>query len=331
LREKKRAEKAERRKKDNEKKKARLAEEAEKRSDKKKVEDAALNKRKAEARKVRDKEEKEAEKCPAIFDVKGAVVKFGKNTVGKGKCRHRKLSKLTRKERREQQLKKMDYTDKLGSSGSGGEKKGSVKDRHKLRLAKRRCMDEFREKNMAVFDHYGRVLKYGQEPLETKCSATKNGNPKCKVTEWERRKYRTSEEEKRQKMIQLDRQTDMDQSYGSQTKSAKRKKRAEKEGRKRCGVYKEWSDNHKKDGDSKKTTFFTWLEANWEDFQKLRKMHTQRGRGTVPNKRKVKRAYRHIALSVHPDKLPKQCQDKDTTDMMRDILTEADRLQNGML
>lgn len=110
LREKKRAEKAERRKKDNEKKKARLAEEAEKRSDKKKVEDAALNKRKAEARKVRDKEEKEAEKCPAIFDVKGAVVKFGKNTVGKGKCRHRKLSKLTRKERREQQLKKMDYT-----------------------------------------------------------------------------------------------------------------------------------------------------------------------------------------------------------------------------
>ena len=60
-----------------------------------------------------------------------------------------------------------------------------------------------REKNMAVFDHYGRVLKYGQEPKEAKCTTTKNGNPKCKVTEHERRKYRTADEEKRQKMIQL--------------------------------------------------------------------------------------------------------------------------------
>ena len=137
LREKKAKEKAERRKRDNEKKQARLKEEAEKRAAKQKIEDADLAKRKAQAKKKRDKEEAEAAKCPVVFDAKGKVVKFGKNTVGKGKCRHRSADKLTRKERREQQLKKMEYTDKLGSDTSSNEK-GAVKNRHKMRMAKRR-------------------------------------------------------------------------------------------------------------------------------------------------------------------------------------------------
>jgi hypothetical protein len=286
-------------------------------------------------------EEAEAAKCPAIFDEKGVVVKFGSNKVGGGKCRHREVGKLTKKERREQQIKKMDYTDNLakkrskGGEGSGAEGGGGggegggggAKTRHAERMAKRRCMDEFREKNMAVFDHYGRVLKYGQEPLDTKCTKSDLGAPKCKVTQHERRKYRTSDEEKRQKLIVLDRQTEMDTQFGSQSVSAKKKKRVEKESRKRCGVYKEWSDVHGPDQSKGKVNFFTWLEGHWEDFQKLRLMQRQGN----SNKRKVKSAYRHIALSVHPDKLPKQCQEKPTTDMMRDILTEADRLQEAML
>jgi hypothetical protein len=70
------------------------------------------------------------------------------------------------------------------------------------------------------------------------------------------------------------------------------------------------------------------LLAIAQDFGKLRLMW-KRGRSQA-NARKVKKQYRHIALTVHPDKLMKPCQKKKVTDMMRDILNEADRMKDEL-
>ena len=47
----------------------------------------------------------------------------------------------------------------------------------------------------------------------------------CTVTDSEDRKYLTKEEERRAKMIKLDKQTELDAQYGSNSKDAKRAKR----------------------------------------------------------------------------------------------------------
>ena len=139
----------------------RLANEAKAaREEAKKAEQEAFS---AKAKGQREAREKEAESCPAVFDEKGDVVKFGRDAFGKGKCAARKLEKLTRDERQQQKLKKMEYQDQLSKGGEDAKK-----NRHKLKMAKRRAKEAFAEENMAVFDDYGRMLKYGLEPLEVR-------------------------------------------------------------------------------------------------------------------------------------------------------------------
>ena len=153
------------------------------------------------------------------------------------------------------------------------------------------------------------------------------------MTKWERSKYRTKDEEIRQKQIVADRQATMDSAFGSEDPDKKRKKRMEKENRARCKVYKEWAKNWKRDHDSNKQSFFQWLESNHEDFQQLRAMfqqHQQTGRTDRRAQRKVKKLYRHIALAVHPDKLPQLCKKKRVMNMMRDILTESEKMKDEL-
>merc|ERR1712216_309118 len=105
----------------------------------------------------------------------------------------------------------------------------------------------------------------------------------------------------------------------------------EKENRARCKVYKEWAKEWKRDGDKAKQNFFEFLTGAHEDFAALRNMWRNRQPG--PNRklqRKVKKLYRHIALAVHPDKLPQMSKKKRVTNMVRDILNEADRMKDEL-
>ena len=104
-------------------------------------------------------------------------------------CAHRRAGKLTGKERTAQKVARMDYTDKMAAANTGsGEAGGPVRKnkKHALRMAKRRAKAAYREENMAVFDMYGRLLKYGLEPLEVECKfaagAADGAPPACKVT-----------------------------------------------------------------------------------------------------------------------------------------------------
>ena len=83
-----------------------------------------------------------------------------------------------------------------------------------------------------------------------------------------------------------------------------------------------------------KDGFYRALARHHADFGELRALHRERSL----NRRKAGVLYRHVALQVHPDKLPKRCDGsgespgaKQLLAMMRDILAEADRLKNELL
>ena len=342
------------------KRKAREEAEKAEKAERKRAKQADLDVRKDKAKAARKKFEDEAAACPAVLSEAGEVLGFGgggkssksskKNKPTKpfkdASCAHRRAGKLTGKERTAQKVARMDYTDKMAAANTGsGEAGGPVRKnkKHALRMAKRRAKAAYREENMAVFDMYGRLLKYGLEPLEVECkfaagAADGKAPPACKVTKEERRKFRTKEEEIRQKQIVADRQATMDTAQGSEDPNKKRQKRMEKENRARCKVYKEWAKEWKRDGDKAKQTFFEFLTGAHEDFAAMRTMWRNRQPG--PNRamqRKVKKLYRHIALAVHPDKLPHEeklyggkSKKKRVMSMMRDILTEADRMKDEL-
>ena len=60
----------------------------------------------------------------------------------------------------------------------------------------------------------------------------------CRVTEFEKRKYRTKEEELRQKLIRLDKQAELDGEFGNDSESAQKRQRIKKEQRTRCSLFR---------------------------------------------------------------------------------------------
>ena len=126
-------------------------------------------------------------------------------------------------------------------------------------------------------------------------------------------------------MLRLDKQAELDQLSGSTSEKAERMKRARKENRARCSLYKNWLDHYKRsEGDTERRAFWNFLASNYNDFGELRKLRP--GKRSV---RKAKKLYRHIALQTHEDKLP-ECA-KTTAgipDMMRDILGKTEYVKN---
>ena len=142
------------------------------------------------------------------------------------------------------------------------------------------------------------------------------------------RRFRTKEEEMRQQMIRVDRQAEADGRFGNQTEEDVRKARQAKEDRGRCRLYSAWLRHWLRDGTKTKQQFFRALAKHYADFGELHELHRERSL----NRRKASALYRHVALQVHPDKLPKRCgHSQHMLAMMRDILAEADRLKKELL
>eukprot|EP00941_MAST-03F_sp_MAST-3F-sp1_P005259 g5259.t1 len=194
------------------------------------------------------------------------------------------------------------------------------------RNAKKRAKEKFLEKHSTVFDSYGRVIKLGREVKKVECKPHKNEKIMftCEVTDWEDRKYRTREDELRQKLLKLDKQAELDKLSGDTSESAERKRRYRRESRTRCTLYKQWVVEYAKSkDDAKKRHFWNYLSSNYNDFGELRRLS--------PGKRSVRRAkkiYRHIALQTHADKLPECAKTDEIKDMMRTIMGKAEYLKN---
>ena len=76
-----------------------------------------------------------------------------------------------------------------------------------------------------------------------------------------------------------------------------------------------------------KDAFWEYLSTAYEDFAQLRT--TARSPASSRKKRALTKLYRHIALQVHPDKLPHACNGKAHEGMMKVILNEATRLKEA--
>lgn len=196
--------------------------------------------------------------------------------------------------------------------------------RAKLAAAKAAARAKFETAHPIVFDAYGRVLRWAIEPTEMRCTKW----IECVVTKSALRRFRTKEEELQQKQIRLDRQAAADGRGGNQSEEQLRKMRQAKEDRGRCALYREWLRSWAKDESKTKEPFFRKLGVNHEDFGALRALHKERSL----NRRKAGALYRHVALQVHPDKLPKKCSaEAGLLDMMRAILNEADHMKNELM
>eukprot|EP00937_MAST-01D_sp_MAST-1D-sp2_P006382 g6382.t1 len=213
-----------------------------------------------------------------------------------------------------------------GASTAGASTAGSgVLDRHAaLREAKQAAREQFLLDHPIVFDSFGRVLRWGVDPVELRCSK----QLRCVVTQSRLRRFRTKDEELRQRQIRLDRQAEADGRSGNLTEADVRRQRQAKEDRGRCRLYGEWLRVWLRDDSKTKAAFFQKLGKHHADFGELRGLHRERSL----NRRKATALYRHIALQVHPDKLPKRCDhSKRMQEMMRDILSEAERMKNELL
>ena len=171
--------------------------------------------------------------------------------------------------------------------------KSTVNNKVKIkRDAKAKAKKTFLSKHGMVFDSYGRVLRWGKEPNKYECKKNKKVSSGifCTVTESTSRKYRTKEEDRRGKMIILDKQAEVDSQFGSGSDDAKRARRRRKENRQRCSLYNEWLINFEKDESEQHKQFYQWLTNQFEDFATLRRL--QPGRKGV---RKAKKLYRNIA------------------------------------
>ncbi len=192
------------------------------------------------------------------------------------------------------------------------------------RDAKSKARKKFLDKHGIVFDSYGRVLRWGKVVKNYDCKQNKKiGGWYCTVTDSEVRKYLTKEEERRAKMIKLDKQTELDAQYGSNSKDAKRERRLRKENRKRCVMYKDWLTEYKKDDSTDKKPFFSYLSREFVDYQNLRRI--QPGSRGV---RKSKKIFRNIAREIHSDKLPEGCRSGDFKEMMSTILGKCEKIKD---
>ena len=206
-------------------------------------------------------------------------------------------------------------------NGEGSNVNEAVK---KKRDAKSKARKKFLDKNGIVFDSYGRVLRWGKVVKNYDCKQNKKIKGwYCTVTDSEVRKYLTKEEERRAKMIKLDKQTELDAQYGSNSKDAKRERRLRKENRKRCVVYKDWLTEYKKDGATDKKQFFQHLSREFVDYQNLRRI--QPGSRGV---RKSKKIFRNIAREIHSDKLPEGCRGGEMKEMMSTILGKCEKIKD---
>ena len=196
--------------------------------------------------------------------------------------------------------------------------------RGRLEAAKAAARAKFVAEHAVVFDAHGRVLSWPLEPVELRCSK----RLECTVTKSTTRRFRTKEEEMRQQQIRVDRQAEADGRFGNQTEEDVRKARQAKEDRGRCRLYTAWLRHWLRDDAKTKPRFFRALAKHYADFGELHELHRERSL----NRRKAGALYRHVALQVHPDKLPKRCgHSQHMLAMMRDILAEADRLKKELL
>jgi hypothetical protein len=192
-----------------------------------------------------------------------------------------------------------------------------VNEAAKRRVAtKRSTRASYEKAHGIVFDDYGRVLRWGRQVDGMDCGASASGKYEFKVTDFSYRKYRTKDEEKRQKTITLDKQAEVDDAFGSRPDDAKRKMRLKKENKERCALFSDWLSHFEADKSEKHTNFFnTYLDQNYADFHELRSFAKS---GAGPRvKRKASKVYRHIALHTHTDKLPPQCRGEPMQNMMR--------------
>ena len=154
-----------------------------------------------------------------------------------------------------------------------------------------------------MFDAYGRFLNYGLEPHDVDCNKR---TLKCTVTKWERRKFRTKDEEIRQKQIVADRQATMDSAFGSEDPDKKRKKRMEKENRARCKVYRRARTSARLE----QTNVFPVPGVQSRGLPTASSnVPAASATGRTDRCAAVKKLYRHT-LAVHPDKLPQLCKEK---------------------
>ena len=193
------------------------------------------------------------------------------------------------------------------------------------RDAKAKAKKKFLDKHGIVFDSYGRVVRWGKEPLKYDCKENAKLGLYCTVIDSKVRKYRTKEEDRRGKMIKLDKQAELDGQFGSGSEDAKRARRRRHEDRRRCGLYKDWLTEFEKpqNAENKRRAFYDWLRKNFEDFDSLRKVKPGR-RGV----RKARKIYRNIAREIHSDKLPKECSTEEMMGMMAEILGKVESIRD---
>jgi len=191
------------------------------------------------------------------------------------------------------------------------------------RDAKAKAKKMFLSKHGMVFDSYGRVLRWGKDPTKYECKENKKIGLYCTVTDSSTRKYRTKEEERRGKMIKLDKQAELDGQFGSGSDDAKKARRRRKENRRRCSLYNEWLENFEKDKSEKHKGFYNWLNGQFADFQTLRRLSPGR-RGL----KKARKLYRNIAREIHSDKLPEDCRKDNMKSMMSTILGKVESVRD---
>jgi len=100
------------------------------------------------------------------------------------------------------------------------------------RRARAAAKVEFEDENIASFDAYGRVIRYGMEIDDIECKRMKaaKGQPEtsgewsCRVTASSRRKYLTKEEKLVSKQMQADKQEEVDSAFGGTGAEAMKKK-----------------------------------------------------------------------------------------------------------
>lgn len=200
------------------------------------------------------------------------------------------------------------------------------------RKAQRAEKERFEESHAAAFDEYGRTLRYGTTVGDIKCELTAAmGQWRCSVVDFEVRKYLTKEEQTRAKQIRLDKQEELD-SGGATTEgreSAVKKKVRQREEQARCETMGEWLVAYAKDASENHAEFFKqYLTGAYEDYNALRRIaEKRRGIGKADQKKAAK-LKRHIALTVHTDKIPERCRgDDELRAMLSDVLAHCERLQ----
>lgn len=81
------------------------------------------------------------------------------------------------------------------------------------RRARADAKKAFEDSHVAAFDEFGRVIRYGFDVDEVTCDE-KGDKFVCRVTEFSRRMYLTKEEQVLARQIKMDKQEELDSSFG---------------------------------------------------------------------------------------------------------------------